>query len=912
MMRASPGSMAQPKLSTPAQLTAVYAILSMAWIVGSDAIVTARHGGDWDAMAMNTAKGALYVAVTAAALYLLARRLVSATNQMQAELLVERSTANERLARLNRVHATLTRANQSALNTDDPAQLCREICHALVDHAGMKLAWIGWLDPSTQRIVPEECAGQRDYLDGIVISADPSAPESMGPSARCLINGHTIICQDIAHTHEMQPWHTRARRAGFRCSAAVPIVVAGGRRGSLALYAEEPGYFTAEITALVEQLARDLQHGLEVIAVRREMQAKTEALALSEQRWQAALEGVGDGVWDWNIETGAVYFSPRLLEMLGYERQDFQGRISDWEQRVHPDDIGLVHDALERYLSGELADYACEHRLRCKDGNYLWILDRGKVVARDADGRPKRMIGTHADISARKAAERQLTLVQAALQATPTGIVITDQAGRIEWVNPAFTVLTGYAAEEVIGQNPRVLRSGRHDARFYDRMWRTISGGEVWRGEIFNRRKDGAEYAEFMTIAPVRTGSGTITHFVAIKQDVTEQRRLEHQLLRAQRLEGIGMLASGIAHDLNNVLAPILLSIELLKMRAGDPGMHSSLAMIESAAKRGAGIVRQVLTFARGVDGERMPLRPKDVITELNTILSETLPRQLEIVRQVAPDVPMVLGDPTQMHQMLLNLAINARDAMEAGGGRLTLAAAPVRIEQPRPTVAGLMPEGDYVAFRVQDTGGGIEPKVAEHLFEPFFTTKPRGKGTGLGLATTLGIVRSHNGFIEMETSSQGTTFSIYLPALPAERGDSNPPLELPTLRGEGRLLLICDDEQSIRELTVAIFESRGFRTITAVDGIESLRLFREHRTELTALVLDLMMPGLTGQQVLVEVRREAPQMPVLLSSGLMSEGIDLEQWQQPEAGPIGAVHKPYTAQALLAALERLLAPRAR
>lgn len=759
------------------------------------------------------------------------------------------------------------------------------------------------------------------------------------------------------------------------------------------------------------------------------------ALRDSQRRWQFALEGAGDGLWDWDAVTNQVFFSRHWKAMLGFAEHEIGDTLAEWESRVHPEDLEKARAEIARHFRGETPLYTSEHRMRCKDGSYKWILDRGQVVSRDAEGRPLRVIGTHTDITERKlgeatiadalvfmqavlrfsplgllvfkasgqatlvneaaakmvgtdvpgilrqnfreleswrrhglldAAERalaegqpvthagplvttfgrsiwidarfvpfqhvgeqhllvvvanetgkreafeRLQLMQAAVEAAPVGWVVTNAAGNIEWVNPAFTTLTGYAATEVIGRNPRVLKSGRHSVEFYQKMWATINRGEVWSGEMFNQRKDGGLYHEHMTIAPIKDANGIVHHFVAIKQDITARKDLEKQLARAQRLESIGMLASGIAHDLNNIFAPILLSLELLKVKYPTADARKTLEMIERGGLRGAGIVRQMLTFARGIDGERVSIQAKYLIKETAQILHEALPRSIRVELAIAGGLPAVSGDATQLHQVLLNLAVNARDAMP-NGGRLRIGAEFVTLDAERAARNPPLKPGPYVALTVADTGTGIPPDVLEHIFEPFYTTKPIGQGTGLGLSTVYGIVRSHGGGIEVDTRlGVGTTFTVLLPAdgPPQEASAAEVPVR-PNFEGHGRRILVVDDEETIRLITMQVLQRHGFVAEVAVDGVEALEIFRRDPARFSAVVSDLMMPRMSGRKLLQEVRRLAPNLPLLVSSGLLEESAP-HAAGEPSLNQLGVrtvLRKPYTEAELLAALEGELEP---
>lgn len=565
--------------------------------------------------------------------------------------------------------------------------------------------------------------------------------------------------------------------------------------------------------------------------------------------------------------------------------------------------FGLV-EAADRALR-EKAVVLHSTKLVTTDGRTTWCDLRFVAFSH---GGAQRLLLIVSDTTERHSTVEQLKLLHAALEAAPTGWFVTDANRRIEWVNPAFTRITGYAPADVIGKKPSILRSGRHPESFYTNLWRTICAGQIWQGEMCNRRKDGSYYFEKLTIAPVRGADGVITHFVAMAEDVTGQHELERQLARAQRLESIGLLASGIAHDLNNMLAPIMLSVSLIKARHADRETGELLDMMQSAAQRGAGVVQQVLTFARGVDGERVHLDVRPLVKELVQLARETFPRGIRVACDV-PAVPLFLeGDITQLHQVLLNLAVNARDAMP-NGGVLTLRASLADLD-----VADLRREphakpGKYVNLRVEDTGEGIPPETLEHMFEPFFTTKPRGKGSGLGLSTVYGIVRSHGGFVTVtSTVGEGARFDIMIPACTKARtkGSGSPFPQIDALRisGAGRKILVVDDEAGIRLVTKRVLEAAGFVVELAEDGEAGLAKLVSAPTEFSAAIVDLMMPGMNGYKLANAIRSHRWELPLIVASGMMGDGeAGEERLALAELGVRTLLRKPFTETELLVAL---------
>jgi PAS domain S-box-containing protein len=490
-------------------------------------------------------------------------------------------------------------------------------------------------------------------------------------------------------------------------------------------------------------------------------------------------------------------------------------------------------------------------------------------------------------------------------------IVMTDRAGNIEYVNPKFTQVTGYAPAEVLGKNPRILQSGETPPEEYRHLWETILAGKGWEGEFHNKRKDGSLYWERASISPVRDASGAIAHFVGVKEDLTEKKLLESKFLRAQRLESIGSLASGIAHDLNNILAPILMSAQLMQIDE-DPAIRLELAeTIQTSAQRATGIVKQLLSFARGQEGKKQPVQVRHLLRDVTKMVHETFPRTIQVEEACATDLWLVRADATQLHQVFLNLCVNARDAMP-DGGKLTLRAENVVLDEHYASTNPEAVPGPYAHIQVEDTGTGMTESVHAHIFESFFTTKGEGQGTGLGLTTVLGIVKSHRGFITCTTApGQGTTFDIYLPATveaqptTEETGDCNA-----RLRGRGELVLVVDDEQAVCDSMRRSLERNGYAVVEAHDGIEALAQFISRKDQLRAVVTDFMMPQMDGLTLCRSLRVLSPRTPVIVSSGGLfgAPGTDAVRAFE-KLGVQHILHKPHNADVLLQALVLSLRP---
>jgi PAS domain S-box-containing protein len=506
-----------------------------------------------------------------------------------------------------------------------------------------------------------------------------------------------------------------------------------------------------------------------------------------------------------------------------------------------------------------------------------------------------------AEVAGRRRGEEQIREQAALLDHARDAISVRDLENRIRFWNKGAERIYGWTAEEAVGQKTALLL--KLDQAQFDEARRTVLEKGSWSGEMRAVRKDGRPLIIEGHWNLVRDTQGEPKAILVIGTDVTEKKKVESQLLRAQRMESIGTLAGGIAHDLNNVLAPILMAIEILKRNVPDERSRRLFATLEKSAQRGADMVKQILTFARGVEGERMLLQPRHLLKDVEKIAAETFPKTIRLQTDAPSDLWSVSGDATQLHQVLLNLCVNARDAMPHGGV-LSLGARNVDLDGDYAKVNVDAKPGPYVVLSVTDTGTGMPPAVMEKIFEPFFTTKEVGKGTGLGLSTSHAIVRSHGGFVHVYSEvGKGTAFKVYLPAVRAAADAAAVPArELPA--GKGELILVVDDEASIREIAKETLESYGYRTLVAGDGAEALALFAEAKQDVRAVVTDMRMPFMDGMATIRALRKLVPAVKVIATSGLDQDGAEAAAG----AGVIQAfLHKPYTAEKLLTTLERVL-----
>ncbi|MDB6138616.1 MAG: hypothetical protein JWO94_1688, partial [Verrucomicrobiaceae bacterium] len=499
-----------------------------------------------------------------------------------------------------------------------------------------------------------------------------------------------------------------------------------------------------------------------------------EALRQSEQRFRQLAENINDVFWITDPAMAeTLYISPAYERVWGRTCESLYQAPRSWLEAIHPEDRERVTSAVQaKPAAGE---YNETYRILWPDGTLRWVQDRGYPV-RNEQGEAYRMVGTAKDITERRLAEDKLREQATLLDKAQDAIIVRGLDHHIHYWNRSAERLYGWTAEEAIGRSIKELLY-RDPAPFLDATQTVLAKGE-WIGEIQQWDKNGRTLAVECRWTLVKDDLGSSISILAINTDVTERKNLMQQLLRAQRMESIGTLAGGIAHDLNNVLAPIMMSIDLLRLGEKDPQRQAILGTIEGSAKRGADMVRQVLSFARGVAGQRLEVQPAFLLGEIEKIVHETFPKSIRAHVTAPPDLWSIQGDPTQLHQVLLNLCVNARDAMPGGGG-LTITAENVVLDERYTEVNIEARPGRHVMMEVADTGSGIPPEVLDRIFEPFFTTKELGKGTGLGLSSTLAIIKSHGGFIRVYSEVDvGTKFRVYLPALTVGGPEDETPAE--------------------------------------------------------------------------------------------------------------------------------------
>ncbi|QLE54287.1 response regulator [Nostoc sp. TCL26-01] len=579
--------------------------------------------------------------------------------------------------------------------------------------------------------------------------------------------------------------------------------------------------------------------------------------------------------------------------------------IAHYQHDIYLIDYRLgIHSGLE--LLREVIAHGCKSPIILLTGQGDWKIDIEAMKTGAADYLEKSQLNAPLlERSIRYAIERKQTEQQiraqaALLDVANDAIFVQDLDQQILFWNKAAQLLYGWTPEAATGRKTQELWQEKNISLLQKALTQLIKNGS-WKGELYQITKSGREIIVESRWTLVREFGHKPQSILVVNTEITQKKQLEAQFLRAQRLESIGTLASGIAHDLNNVLAPILMTAQLLESQIQDERSRRILPILITNAKRGANLVKQVLSFTRGLEGERTLLQLKHLITEIQQVIKETFPKSIEVTTQSPQNLWTVSGDATQLHQVLMNLCVNARDAMPRGG-ELKIISENLLVDENYARMNLDAKIGPYVVITVTDTGTGIRPEILDRIFEPFFTTKELGQGTGLGLSTVLGIIKSHGGFINVHTEEgKGSQFKIYLPAQEAKETLEEAELNLPS--GNGELILVVDDEAAIRDITKTSLESHNYKAITASDGIEAIALYAEHRHEISLVLTDMVMPSMDGLTTIKTLQKINPQVKIIAVSGLATtDKVNTAH----KMGVHAFLSKPYTANQLLQTISNI------
>ncbi len=559
-----------------------------------------------------------------------------------------------------------------------------------------------------------------------------------------------------------------------------------------------------------------------------------------------------------------------------------------------------------KVMSADTAEYdILEHRKRA-DGRYVWL--RGnRLPLHDSKGVVVGVLGSYEDITDRKKLEDERARLATAIEYAAEAVIITDNKGMIQYVNPAFRRITGYLRNEVINRNTSILKSGKHGKSFYKSMWETIASRKVWKSNIVNRKKDGSLFEAEMSISPVMDSSGEIVSYISVQRDTSKEMTLEKQIRHARKMEVVGTMAGGIAHDFNNILSAILGYTELAIADAeGNDEALESLGEIMKSGLRAKDLIRRILTFSHRKQGDFKPVQLSQVVLETLKLVRASLPASMEIRSDIDPDTGYIMADLTQIQQVILNLCSNAEHAMRGkGGGVLEVRLVVIEPDAENDATPSSDQSEKRLKLTISDNGHGMDKSVIDHIFEPFYTTKQVGEGTGLGLSAVHGIVASHGGAVSVFSDpGKGTTFAIYFPQTMVEKQEQERQPE-PVPRGS-ECILFVDDETQITRMASQALERLGYEVVAATRGEEALQLFTAQPDRFDLVITDQSMPGISGDALVVELMRIRPDLPVIMCTGYSSE---FSADQARQVGIREYLMKPFLSRDLGFAIRKALDP---
>ncbi len=630
-----------------------------------------------------------------------------------------------------------------------------------------------------------------------------------------------------------------------------------------------------------------------------------DALEKERNLLRTLIDNLPDFIYIKDTESRFVTANNAVTNLMGVAKPDELIGKKDFD--FYPKELAgnFYNDEQEIIRSGQ-AIIQREEPVIDSAGNNRW-LSTTKVPLRDNRGKIVGIVGMGRDITDHKQMDMELRKLSLAVEQSPVSIVITDTEGNIEYINPKFTEITGYTYKEIIGKNPRILKSGEHPLEFYKELWDTITSGNEWRGELYNKKKNGELYWEHASISPIKDEEGVIAHFLGVKEDITERKRLEKQLVQSQKMEAIGTLAGGVAHDFNNLLSVIIgYSDFLLTKLDEEDHIAKHIEEIRKAGRRAATLTHQLLAFSRRQALQPILLDLNSVVTEMEKMLQRLIGEDIELITDFEPELRQVKADHGQVEQIIMNLAVNARDAMSYGG-KLTIKTENVTIDENYCKIYPYTRPGNFVCLSITDTGIGMDKETISHIFEPFFTTKE--VGTGLGLSVIYGIVKQHDGWINVYSEpGQGSSFKVYLQALSVEeKKEAEEKISVQELQGRGERILLVEDDQMLLEFTAGALRENGYKVFTAKTVKEALDLFAREKGDFCLVFSDVVLPDKTGIELIDHLLWKKPELKVLLTSGYLDRK---SQWTKIQERGYNFVQKPFTLTDLLQSLKKVITQR--
>ncbi len=646
---------------------------------------------------------------------------------------------------------------------------------------------------------------------------------------------------------------------------------------------------------------KNLIAGLIIFPDISEMKSASEALQNKTAELEKILDSMSDAIIYTELDHTIRKTNPAFSRLFGYSPEEITGKSSNILY-ANSNDFVEQEIILTKYTDNDIREvYRVPYR---KKDSSVFISETKSTVVINVNDEVDGYLFVVRDISERMLAEEERQRLYAAIEQAAEGVMITDPSGRIEYINPSYERISGYSREELEGRNPRLVKSGKHDREFYQDMWNTILSGEIWSGQITNRRKDGQFVIEDCSISPIHNDKGELTHFVAVKHDITKSVNLEEQFRQSQKMEAVGRLAGGVAHDLNNLLTPILGNAEMMKMDLSpNDVLNETLDDIIFASTRAKELVHQLLAFGRKQTLTVKSRELNKIVANFKTLLERTLRENIKIVFKLDPGSGTILVDSGQLEQVILNLAVNAQDAMP-GGGSLTISTKQKFLDEDFLQEQDMKPS-TYAIMTVSDTGTGMSEETIQQVFEPFFTTKELGQGTGLGLSTVYGIVKQHGGTVLVESElGKGTTFSVILPIVKENASTSPQGRETAQIVGGSETILIVEDEVSVRTVTATILKRLGYEVVLSETAEQCFELITAADKRIDMLLTDVVMPEINGRQLFTLLREIKPELKVLFMSGYTNDVIAEHGVVYED---IHFIQKPFTPRKLAEKIREVL-----
>ncbi|PIS46829.1 MAG: hypothetical protein COT17_06660 [Elusimicrobia bacterium CG08_land_8_20_14_0_20_51_18] len=843
----------------------------------------------------------------------------------------------EDIKRLTDLYLTLSQSNQAMVRVKNEEELFSRMVKVLADCGHFDLALVAAPEENGS-VKPLAFSGPiSEVPQGLTITPDGWKPYVNCPASEALRSGKEVLINEWTEGKE-EPWYRKTAAMGIRSAASFPLKKRGKITATLSLYSRESDFFTGERLKLIREMQGEMEYALEKIESEREKKKASDLLLLNQSRLKSIVDilqnnpatiqelldrALAEAIKLTDSRGGCIYFYDEDKKQVipGVCSGDFMKEypLRDSRNCCEPDKTGIWGESVRQRRPIVINNFGDRQSVKKKHSEGLAAIGRfmavpvfkeGKIVGtacvanKPADYDESDvlqlslligMVWKHVDV---KKAEKEMRILLACIGQSAEAVVVTDTQGLIQYVNPAFEKITGYPKREVLNKNPRILKSGKQGEAFYRDMWQTLASGGIFKCRIVNRKKDGAFYTEEETISPVKNAKGVIRNYVAVKRDISENLNMERQFAQSQKMETIGLLAGGVAHDFNNILTAIMSYSELVSRRL-EPGDErlADTREIMSAAERGMALTRQLLAFSRKQVISPRALDLNKAVENMENILCRLIGENIKLSISCSKSPCTLFADPGQLEQIILNLVVNARDSMSGGGGIFIgteILLPPENFFRSRTN----LPKGRIVSLKIEDTGSGMSEETKRHVFEPFYTTKEQGKGTGLGLSTVFGIVKQNMGEIDFESEEgKGTAFTIYFPFL--DTVDQPPAdVKISKTRSEAsETLLFVEDEDSLRRLGERVLKAEGYRVFTARDGAEALETAEKSGLVFDLLVTDIIIPGISGKELSMELAKRKKIKKTLYMSGYTEDIVGKHGVLEPG---FSFIYKPFKTSCLL------------